>query len=86
MEVVYIKPEKVQGYFKYFTEKVVHKIQAQAHVGMVHATQQSACQARVGMELAARNLCKSLIIKHLRGAPPTPTQVVDYQAFTQGAG
>ena len=39
---------------------------------MVRATQQSACQARVGMELAARSLCKSLIIKHLCGAPPYP--------------
>ena len=40
----------------------------------------------LGMELATRCLRKSLIIKHLRGAPPTPTQVVDYQALTHGAG
>jgi hypothetical protein len=28
------------------------------------------------------NLRKSLIFKHLRGAPPTPTQVVDIQGVT----
>ena len=32
------------------------------------------------------NLRKSLIFKHLRGAPPTPTQVVDIQALTRGVG
>ena len=69
-------PRKAQWcniFFEIRAEKVIHKIQAQAHVGMVRATQQSSCQAKVGMELAARSLCKSLIIKHLRGAPPTPT-------------
>ena len=67
------RSKKCNVFFEIRAEKVIHKIQAQAHVGMVRATQQSSCQAKVGMELAARSLCKSLIIKHLRGAPPTPT-------------
>ena len=41
---------------------------------MVHAIQQGVCHA-----------CKSLIIKYLRGRPPTPVQVVDYQTLTQAA-